>query len=255
MKKLLIPGVFSLAVLGTNSAAQEPQPSRPSTRPMIATATMGMPLPLPTAVEVEIKQQPDSPLQISVDEAVKGRLPGTPLKVRNDKGNAIAGYVLRIDVEPLGLNQMVVLGPRGLAVGESRIQALPMSNYREGSGKPLVSVDYVQFMDGRSWGEDSLGRSKHLAAYLKGRNQALAKLQEMLAGQDAADINQAFEVFGSSSFGEPNLTPPGRPPRYIDYAARGFEEVINILRRVPRSTELARDLARRLEATRISDQE
>src|SRR5688572_10332742 len=95
---------------------------------------------------------------------------GTPLKVRNDSGSAVAAYVLGVDVEPFGLNQMVIIGPKGLAAGEARIQAVPMSNYREGSAKPAVSVDFVQFADGKTWGEDSLGTSKHVAAYLKGRN-------------------------------------------------------------------------------------
>jgi hypothetical protein len=69
----------------------------------------------------------------------------------------------------------------------------------------------------------------------------------MLVGQDAADINKALDTFSSSSFAEPNL-PAGRPPRYVDYAVRGYEEVINILRRMPRNTELGKDLANRLEA-------
>lgn len=205
-----------------------------------------MPLPIPAAVEVDIREQPDSPLRLSVDPAVKGRIPGTPLNVRNDSGSTIAAYVLRVDIEPLGLSQMVIVGPKGLGVNDSKVQALPMANYREGSGKPVVSVDHVQFIDGKTWGEDSLGRSKHVAAYLKGRNEALIRLQEMLAGQDATDINRALDAFSSASFAEPNM-PTGRPQRYVDYSIRGYEEVIKILRRMPRNTELGRDLANRLE--------
>jgi hypothetical protein len=118
----------------------------------------------------------------------------------------------------------------------------------------VVSVDYVHFADGRTWGEDSLGRSKHVAAYLKGRGEALARLQEMLVGQDATDIYRALDAFSSASFAEPNL-PTGRQPRYVDFSVRGYEEVINILRRMPRGTELARELANRLEAaTKRSEQ-
>jgi hypothetical protein len=148
---------------------------------------------------------------------------------------------------------MVILGSKGLPVGEARLQGLPMSNYREGSAKPVVSVDHVQFADGKTWGEDTLGRSKNVAAFLKGRNEALARLQEMVAGQDATDINRSLDVFASSSFSEPNL-PAGRPQRNVDYSARGYEEIINILRRMPRNAELGKDLARRLETMPRKDQ-
>jgi hypothetical protein len=236
---------WGAAVCSTTIAQERPAPS-PAPQPRIATATLGLPLPIPPAVDVDIREQPDSPVHLSVDESVKGRMPGTPLKVRNDSGSPVAAYVLRVDVEPFGLSQMVIVGPKGLAVGDARVQALPMSNFRKGSAKPVVSVDHVQFTDGKTWGEDSLGRSKHVAAYLKGRNEALARLQGMLVGQDAAEINRTFDAFSSSSFSEPNL-PAGRPPRYVDYAVRGYEEVINILRRMPRNTELGRELANRLE--------
>lgn len=253
MKKSLLIASGICGVFITGAFAQQPTPM-PAPQPRSATATIGIPLPLPTAVEIDVKVQPDSPVHVAIDEAIKGRLPGTPLKVRNDGSSTVAAYVLRVDVEPYGLGQMVILGPKGLPAGDSRVQALPLSNYREGSPKPVVSIDYVQFADGKTWGEDTLAKSKSVAAYLKGRNEALARVQEMLAGQDATDINRAFDVFGSSSFAEPNL-PAGRPPRYIDYSARGYEEVINILRRMPRSTELAQDIARRLEtATKKSDQ-
>jgi len=248
---LFIFGVVYVTVaLCAGASAQQPTaPQRPAPQPRIttATATMGVQLPLPPAVEVDIRDQPDSPIHIAMDEAVKGRMPGTPLKVRNDSSSTVAAYVLRVDVEPFGLSQMVILGTKGLAVSDARVQALPMSNYREGSAKPVVSVDYVQFADGTTWGEDSLGRSKHVAAYLKGRNDAIARVQEMLVGQDATEINGMFERFGSASFAEPNL-PAGRPQRYIDWSVRGFEEVVNVLRRMPRNTELGRDLAKRLEA-------
>jgi hypothetical protein len=237
--------------LAANAFAQQPNPQRPAPQTpttRTATATLGVPIPLPGPVDVEIKDQPDSPIHITVDAATKERLPGTPLRVRNDSGSTVAAYVLRVDVDPYGYNQMVFLGPKGLAAGADRVQGLAPWNNRDGtSSKHTVSIDLVQFADGKTWGDDSLGRSKDVAAYLKGRNDTLARLQEMLAGQDASEIMRALDTFSSSSFAEPFL-PGGRPPRYIDYSVRGFEEVINILRRMPRNTELGRDLAARLEA-------
>jgi hypothetical protein len=97
----------------TAAACSAPAPQPPQPRTGTAIATMGMPLPIPSAVEVDIREQPDAPIHLTVDEAVKGRMPGTPLKVRNDSGSAVAAYVLRVDVEPFGLNQMVVVGQKG----------------------------------------------------------------------------------------------------------------------------------------------
>jgi len=217
---------------------------------------MAMPVPLPRPLDVDIREQADSPIHLSIDEPIKGRIPATPLKVRNDSGSVVAAYVLRVDFEPFGLNEMVIVGPKGLAVGESRVASLPPANVREGTSKPVLAVDYVQFADGTSWGENSLGKSKDVAAYLKGRNEALAKVQEMLAGQDATDVNRVLDVYSSSSFAGPNLLPANRSPRYVDYYVRGYEEVINILSRMPRNSELGKDLASRLAAamTKRSDQ-
>ena len=253
MKKFLF--VFGLVFLGTNASAQQPAAPRPTPQRQIMTSTVEMPVPMSGPVDVDIREQSDTPIRLAVDETMKGRMPGTPLKVRNNSGSVVAGYVLRVDFEPYGLNEMVIVGPKGLAAGVARAQALAMSNYREGSAKPVVSVDYVQFADGTSWGENSLGKSKDVAEYLKGRNEALARVQEMLAGQDATDVNRAFDVYSSSSFSEPNVLPGGRAPRYVDYYVRGYEEVINILRRLPRNSELGKDLANRLETmSKRSDQ-
>jgi hypothetical protein len=214
---------------------------------------MSVALPLPAPIEFDIKNQPDSPLRL-IDQKVQGRLmPGSPVTVRNDSGSTVVAFVLRVDVEPYGMNKMVIVGQKGLGIGQTLIEAIGMMRFEETTAaKPVVSVDYVQFADGSSWGEDSLGRGKQVAAYLKGRTLALERLRGLLAGQDDTDIKKTFDVFGSSSFAEPNLLPAGRPPRNIDYSARGYEEVINLLRRMPRNTEMARDLARKLEIMETS---
>lgn len=213
-----------------------------------ATATMGVPIPLPPPLELEIRDQPESPVQLVIDRKAAGRLPGSPLTLRNVGSAAIAAVVLRVDVEPYGLNQMVILGTKGLGIGESRLHGIsaPRTRSEDEARKPGVSIDFVRFVDGRTWGEDSLGRSKDVAAYLEGRSVALKRLEELLVGNEDSDFKRAFDVFGASSFSEPNL-PAGRPARNVDWTSRGYDEVLNILRRMPRNTDLAKDLARRIE--------
>jgi hypothetical protein len=55
-------------------------------------------------------------------------------------------------------------------------------------------------------------------------------LKDLLAGQDDTDFMKSIDIFRSSSFGEP-VMPAGRPRRNIDYSARGYDEIVNILRR------------------------
>jgi hypothetical protein len=223
------------------------QQGKTVTRTGSSSSTMAVPLPIPPAIEFDIKDQPDSPLKLIVDQKARGRLlPGSPMTVRNDGGSTIAAFVLRVDIEPYGMNKMVIVGPKGLGIGQTLIHGLGMSRFDDNPAKPVVSVDYVQFADGTSWGEDSLGKSKNVSAYLKGRALALERLQQLLVGQDDTEIRKTFDVYGSSGFAEPNL-PTGRPPRSIDYEARGYDEIINLLRRMPRNTETAKDLARKLE--------
>ena len=213
------------------------------------TATLSMPLPMPPPLDIDIRDQPDSPLQLAIDDKVRGRMPGSALTIRNTGSSAITAFVLRLDVEPYGLNQMVILGSKGLGIGESRIHGLSAPRFGtpgQSSAKPVASVDHVRFADGKTWGEDSLGRGKHIAVYLDGRSLAMSRLNELLVGRDDTDFRKAFEVFGSSSFAEP-IMPTGRGPRNMDWWSRGYEEILNILRRMPRNSDLARDLARQVE--------
>jgi hypothetical protein len=203
---------------------------------------------MPTPIEFEIKEQVDSPLRLLVEPMPAGRMmPGSPVTVRNDGGAVIAAFVLRADVEPHGMNKLVIVGPKGLALGQKLLQSMGITRFDESPGKAVLSVDYVLFADGSGWGDDSLGMGKHAAAYLKGRALALERLETLLVGQDDTEIKRSLEVFGSSSFAQPNLIPEGRAPRAMNFEARGYEEVINILRRMPRNTEQGRDLARKLE--------
>ena len=196
-------------------------------------------------MEFDIRNQPDSPLRLFIDRQLPR--PGSPVTVRNEGVATVAAFVLRVDVEPYGMNKMVILGPRGLGVGQSVVEGLATRVLDEKAPKPVVSVDYVQFADGQTWGEDSLRKGKDASAYLQGRALAMSRLEKLLAGQDDSEVKKMFDVFGGSSIAEPNMPIPGRPSRDIDYSVRGYEEVIRLLRGTPRNSDQAKDLARKLE--------
>lgn len=210
-----------------------------------ASAGIAVQLPLPPPIDVEIREQLNGPVKLVRNERIRS-MPGLGLEVRNEGVTVAAGLVIRVDAEPYGMNSLVAYGPKGLGPGESKMNSVGMAGLPDQSKRPQVYIDFVLFVDGSSWGDDTLGRSKDLREFVEGRNLAMTRLEQLLAGRSDAEIKQALNVFGASSFSAPNL-PTGRPAREIDFSARGYESIVMILRRMPRSVELGQDLARELE--------
>jgi len=71
LKKFLLFSLACGAAVCSITFAQERPAPPPASQPRTgtATATMGMPLPIPSAVEVDIRDQPDAPIHLTVDEA------------------------------------------------------------------------------------------------------------------------------------------------------------------------------------------
>ena len=201
------------------------------------------------SVTFEILEQTDSPLTVSVDKRLVSGMPGAPLKITNNGASAVNAYVLYVKAGKLQQTYMTFLG-KGIPIGESHTQGVSVPPVPGGTDHPVVSVDYVQFDDGRSWGDDALGKSKNVQAFLAGRALAISRLKDLLAGQDDTDFMKSIDTFRSSSFGEPVL-PAGRPPRNIDYTAKGYDEILNVLRRMPKRADEAKELARKLELMQL----
>jgi hypothetical protein len=112
-------------------------------------------------------------------------------------------------------------------------------------GKFTLSIDYVEFADGMTWGGDQFGRSKYINAYLTGRNLAITRLKDLLGGTIPDDFQKLLDAFGSYSVSEPaNIHRPDMSNRQT---LLGYREVITMLRRSNKRTEEAQDLARKLE--------
>jgi hypothetical protein len=244
MKKLFCSLVGVVAVFAVAASAQTTSGKGEGTASGAVVA--GFPIPIPS-VNVEIREQSDSPLRLfRVDPKLAGRLPGSPLSLRNDGTSAVAAAVIRVDGEPAGANTLIIFGRKGLAAGEPRNVAVPAHHVAREGEKVIAYVDFVLFADGRTWGADTLQRSRDAKAFVDGQNLALTRLAELTAGQDNTEVDRALNVFGASSFSEPNL-PIGRERPRADFSARGYESILMILRRMPRETERGQDLARQLE--------
>lgn len=201
------------------------------------------------SVTFEILDQSDSPLHVSVDEKLASLMPGAPLRFTNNGTSSVSAFVLLIKTGKHEQSYTAFIG-KGIAPAASHVQSVSMPPMPRETDQPGVSVDYVQFDDGRSWGDDTLGKSKSVHAFLEARGLALSRLKELLAGEDDADFMKAIDIFRSSSFSEPVL-PAGRPPHGPDFAAKGYEDILNILRRMPKRSDEAKELARKLELMQL----
>jgi hypothetical protein len=202
------------------------------------------------AVAFDIADQPDAPLAVSIETKVASAMPGAPLRITNNGAATVVAYVLHIKATPRDQSHTTIFG-KGIAPAASHIQGVFIPAPANGSPRPVVSIDYVQFEDGRTWGDDTLGKSKNVRAYFEGRSLSLSRLKDLLAGQDDTDFMKLIDVPHSTGFGEPVFPPGQRDPHNIDYTAKGYEEIINILRRMPKRSDEAKELARKLELMQL----
>jgi len=201
------------------------------------------------SVPFEILDQSDSPLQINVDEKAGRLMSGAALRVTNNSASNVNAFVIRIKGGGSEQNYLVFV-VKGIAPRSFHLQGASIPKVTEGEERPVVSIDFVHFDDGASWGADTLGRSKDVQAFLAGRALALSRLKELLSGQDDSDFMKSIDAFRSSSFGE-TVTSVHRAPQKMDFGMKGYEEIINILRRMSSRTDEAKDLARKLELMKL----
>ena len=203
-----------------------------------------MPTPPPQAA-IEIVEQPGSPLKFSVDEQAVARfLPVAALKVTNVGKQGVRAYVIRIDDGPGHYAIQFLFQP--LEAGADRVEIIPAFSNANREGTRQVSFDVVEFADGTTWGADALGKSKKITDFHRGRNIAIARLKELIGDQDPTDFMKTIEVFKSSSFGG-QITSPDPREDNLDYAIRGYEQIISLLRKSPRRPDESKELARKLE--------
>jgi hypothetical protein len=196
-------------------------------------------------VTFEIAEQPGCPIDISLNDRLASRVPAAPLNIKNVGPSKIAAFVLQLVGDPYTMTQTVIVGVKGLDPGATHLQALPHSR-QSGSQIPILSVDYVQYADGTTWGADVNERSKEVRSYLDGQALALKRLYELLGGEADPDITKALNVFGGSSFSMPVF--PDRKEHRDDFPI-GYEGVVNMVRHSRgKDPQRSEDLAHKLES-------
>jgi hypothetical protein len=167
--------------------------------PIFAVAFLLCPLELPAFAQsgnfdpvknkpivVEFLQQLDSPISMTllgVDTS-----PGKPIKInftaQNFGQKKIEQYALLLNTEG-NKNSGIISLTRAIDSGqiiEGSVSEL-RDNLRN-SSKLIISVDYVAFTDGTSWGKDSKHESELIKGADEGRKTALSKIKELLIDSD-----------------------------------------------------------------------
>ena len=212
---------------------------------MLSGQTQRIPMPSPPQAAIEIVEQPGSPLKFSVDEQAAARFgPVAALKVTNVGKQSVRAFIIRIDDGPGHYAIEFLLQP--LEPGADRMEIIPTFSNAKREGTRQVSFDAMEFADGTAWGADTVGKAKKITDFYRGRNIAIAKLKELIGDQDPRDFMMTIEAFRSSSFGGQISNPDPREEN-VDYAVRGYEQIISLLRTSPRRPDEAKEFARKLE--------
>jgi len=149
--------------------------------------------PLPDNIKVAV--QPESPVQITLEgiypSAGNYRMFGYTL--RNTVEKEVRAMNIRTDRD--GVTNSFSLGwalwlftrlgfEGGLKRGGSEKLSYPVTGYDGKLGGTTLSVDFVLFRDGTSWGPDLAGQSEWLLGVFDGQEQFLSEVKKLFAAKD-----------------------------------------------------------------------
>jgi hypothetical protein len=191
-------------------------------------------------VRVDTPPQTMCPLSISVVDLKLPMMLTVRLSLQNTSDKPIRAYVLVSESGDKKHTRSVV---RPVPVEPGKMTEDIVSGIKNTSVS--VTLDYVEFADGSTWGSDAYGRSKQIAGYFRGRELAIERLKQLLGDQPQAEFWDQISRSGSYSFGEP--AGMSRPNAGEREAGVGYRVVVDALRRMRTRTQEALELARKLE--------
>jgi hypothetical protein len=85
-----------------------------------------------------------------------------------------------------------------------------------GNGKLFLSVDYIEFEDGSSWGNDTQKQSEHIAGDSAGEKNAVKEIRQLLLGQNINAVSELLKKEVSE------INPPDIDNKKTEKWRRGF---------------------------------
>ncbi|MGI8468324.1 MAG: hypothetical protein ACR2N3_07715 [Pyrinomonadaceae bacterium] len=139
-----------------------------------------------TALIAKVIPQNDSPLRISiigVDNSARNFQP-IIYTVQNVGNKPIRAYTILGGKVITNSFAVRLLQPGDIYQSDIIIERQAIKEGKE----IFLSIDYVEFADGTSWGSDTQRKSKHIAGERAGRNAAIRQVKEFLRTGDTATL-------------------------------------------------------------------
>lgn len=205
----------------------------------------------PSKLRVVRMKQPDSPLiisRIAVDNSDDTLAPIIRCDVRNDSAEQIAAYAVKHEAffsqRDGSVAGSIAFNPpdrdHGMRPGDIRQVEISGLNYGETPQIITLSVDFVEFVSGTRWGQDTLKTGESLDGIRAGAQAEREILLNVLMTEGTDGLKRSLD----SAKPEPDQFPT-RSPEWLD----GFRHGIGWIRERVRATgsnhsEIERELHR-----------
>jgi len=147
-------------------------------------------------IDVEVLKQKDSPLLINVVEVDNSNesYQGINYIVQNTGNKSVKAFVFLGKGTNTGGSITSSFTLTVFKSGESKSgqMFIERQNIRPGE-KLFLSIDYIEFEDGTSWGEDTQLRANRLIADREGRKAAVKYLKDLIKNQGFAAFKNILE--------------------------------------------------------------
>lgn len=143
-------------------------------------------------IKAEVMEQKGSPLRIVIVNVDNSALSHQEIicSLQNIGNKPIRAYTLLGGGKGDGKIITRFFATKLFQAGESEINSVPLERRSIKEGETiLLSIDYIEFEDGSSWGVDSRGKSKALAGQREGTKAAIKQLKDLIKNQNANGAN------------------------------------------------------------------
>jgi hypothetical protein len=182
-------------------------------------------------ITVDVIVQPDCPVSINVLAIDNSNTNAQQVSValQNVGTKSISGFVLtQRDSNKSEITSTSYL-PRLFAPSQVMNQFIVIDNRNvRPDGKNELSVDYVRFVDGSSWGDDTAGQSERISGYLAGYRSGISFANSIIKNDEDALTHLLREEIT-------NVNPPSvdqsKPGLWRGGFVIGYRTVISRLQR------------------------